>query len=437
MEYVRNLHNNYVRVALEKKPEEKRYQYCILSRGGIKNLLSCSLRYIDGTAYLYYDITSKQNIVQLYQKDNITRKWLLDFMDCYQHMQQELGRFLLQEDNIIWEPKHIFQGIENNIFSFLYIPYYEGENSFLNLLSFFVERIDYEDEALVECVYKMYEQTEKNGQVYLQEQIFKDARTLEKANSKKKAVSDTEIEHRSLWSREEAERPRVGEFECSDNSFKADREDCKEIGNQKMIRKESVNKGTTNKGIVNKETVSKGTVNTETINQATGNKATINKESRSRRLFGLFEGRRNKSSYEKEQRNRYHMEMEQVINGYAVAEYPEYEETYGRTAFIAQPPERNEHVHRLYYADGRKAAGLDMPNLLIGKYKDKVDLYLEDESVSRMHARILRDDKAYYVEDENSTNGTFCNQVRLQPYERRKLEPGDELMIGKQILFFR
>lgn len=40
----------------------------MISRGGIKGLLPCSLRYIDGNAYLYYDITSRQNIAQLFEK---------------------------------------------------------------------------------------------------------------------------------------------------------------------------------------------------------------------------------------------------------------------------------------------------------------------------------------------------------------------------------
>ena len=79
-EYIRSLNANYERLLLEQKPEEKRYQYCMISRGGIKGLLSCSLRYIDGDAYLYYDITSKQNIAQLFEKRPITRQWMLDFL---------------------------------------------------------------------------------------------------------------------------------------------------------------------------------------------------------------------------------------------------------------------------------------------------------------------------------------------------------------------
>ena len=52
-EYIRSLNANYERMTLGEKPEEKRYQYCMISRGGIKGLLPCSLRYIDGNAYLY------------------------------------------------------------------------------------------------------------------------------------------------------------------------------------------------------------------------------------------------------------------------------------------------------------------------------------------------------------------------------------------------
>ena len=37
----------------------------------------------------------------------------------------------------------------------------------------------------------------------------------------------------------------------------------------------------------------------------------------------------------------------------------------------------------------------------------------------------------------NSTNGTLKNGLRLQPYEKRKLEEGDEITFGKRILIYR
>lgn len=79
-EYIKNLNCNYERILLDRLPDENRYQYCIIGRGGIKGLLPSSLRYINGLAYLYYDITSTQNVVQLYAGRNITRSWVKDFL---------------------------------------------------------------------------------------------------------------------------------------------------------------------------------------------------------------------------------------------------------------------------------------------------------------------------------------------------------------------
>lgn len=189
-EYVRNLHCNYERLLLNQKPEDKRYQYCILNRGGIKGLLPCSLRYIDGQAYLYYDISSKQNIAQIFERRCITRDWICDFMWSYRQIQQELDRFLLDDHNVIWHPEQIFADLDNRIFSFMYVPYCEYENSFGKLVDFWVEHIDYEDETLVEFVYHVYDQLEKNGDIYLQGQIFEDAVLLERKEAKKPETID-------------------------------------------------------------------------------------------------------------------------------------------------------------------------------------------------------------------------------------------------------
>ena len=50
-EFIRSLQSNYERVHLQDRPDEQRYQDCILTRGGIRGLLPCSLRYINGEAY--------------------------------------------------------------------------------------------------------------------------------------------------------------------------------------------------------------------------------------------------------------------------------------------------------------------------------------------------------------------------------------------------
>ncbi len=388
-EYVRSLHSNYERLCLSGKPKENRYQFCMLSRGGIKGLLNCDLRYINGSAYLYYDITSKQNLQLLYQRELITREWLLDFVWSMKRLRQELNRFLLQENCILWEPVQVFQDLEKNEFSFLYVPYYEGDNDFLKLLSFFVEHIDYSDEKLVECVYHAYEQTEKNGNVYLQEKFFEDMSRLEGVDQNK--TDELPMERKEAKTSIEPEKDGAGQPE-----------------------------------------IPVGTPISEIIPENS-----LPEETEKKKFFFRFDGKKAKGrqTVVSEQQNTTFLGIEK---GQAVAEETAYQEDgYGQTVFLdARKPEEKP-LHRIYSKDGKIMTSIENDVYLIGKNKGKVDVYLEDLTVSRMHCRIIRGENTNFLEDLNSTNGSFINNERLQPYERKELEPGDEITCGKVVLLYR
>ena len=399
-EFVRSLNSNYERILLDKKPEEKKYQYCMLSRGGIKGLLSCSLRYINGLAYLYYDITSKQNVAQLYERRPMKRQWVRDFVWGVKQIQVELSRFLLDDQNVLWYPQQIFQDLENNVFSFLYVPYYQEENSFLKLLEFMVEHVDYEDELLVECVYKMYEQYEKNGNVYLQEQIFEDVKMLEEAVNPKQIEVVQEEEKVLTDAAEERKASYKGK-----NVQMEERAAAKTEGDNRKRERSSQD-------------------NTEMVAGKSEKKG----------FFSLLEGKRKK---ERENRGDYQQAMQLSMSGYAVAEDTCYEEEeWGRTIYMEDTSVAVK-TFGLYTPKGVLVETLDKPTLTIGKKKEEVDLVLEDASISRMHARITKEQEDFFLEDLNSTNGTFKNGLRMQPYEKRKLEEGDEVKLGKKILIFR
>ena len=57
-----------------------------------------------------------------------------------------------------------------------------------------------------------------------------------------------------------------------------------------------------------------------------------------------------------------------------------------------------------------------------------VDILLDDVTVSRQHARVLRRPDGYYIEDSDSLNGTYVNHRRVESHH---LADGDELQIGK------
>jgi diguanylate cyclase (GGDEF)-like protein len=63
----------------------------------------------------------------------------------------------------------------------------------------------------------------------------------------------------------------------------------------------------------------------------------------------------------------------------------------------------------------------------------KNDLFLDQESISRHHARITFDGTQYWVQDLKSTNGTFVNDA---PVKEQRLRDGDQIRIGRSILKF-
>jgi len=76
---------------------------------------------------------------------------------------------------------------------------------------------------------------------------------------------------------------------------------------------------------------------------------------------------------------------------------------------------------------------LNAPNTRIGRHPDS-EIVLDDITVSRRHAEIVRRDAEYEVLDSGSLNGTYVNQQRI---EASVLRHGDEVQIGKfRLVFF-
>lgn len=63
----------------------------------------------------------------------------------------------------------------------------------------------------------------------------------------------------------------------------------------------------------------------------------------------------------------------------------------------------------------------------------KNDLFIDQESVSRNHARISFDGTQYWIADLKSTNGTYVND---EPVREQRLRDGDQVRVGRSILKF-
>jgi FHA domain/zinc-ribbon domain len=74
----------------------------------------------------------------------------------------------------------------------------------------------------------------------------------------------------------------------------------------------------------------------------------------------------------------------------------------------------------------------DQAKTLIGR-SPECDVFLDDVTVSRRHAELVREGETFSIRDLGSLNGTYVNRRRI---ESAVLENDDEVQIGKYRLTF-
>ena len=57
------------------------------------------------------------------------------------------------------------------------------------------------------------------------------------------------------------------------------------------------------------------------------------------------------------------------------------------------------------------------------------------KTVSRRHARFFKEEGKWFVEDLNSTNGTFVNDEPVPPNQKREINDGDTIKLSSQAIF--
>ena len=78
---------------------------------------------------------------------------------------------------------------------------------------------------------------------------------------------------------------------------------------------------------------------------------------------------------------------------------------------------------------------MDKKEIVIGRGKNETDYRLNKEQISRVHARIIIKDEDVYIEDQNSTNGTYINSVKLEAYEGKPIYIGDIIKLANEEFF--
>lgn len=379
-EYIYYAGNNYLKIDIE---EDYKIQMILFQK--VEGLLAFEKISINGENRYLYIISGKQSIRSRYSLRPFSREIYSRILEGISMLNRQLEQYLLDIRDVVFDPDYIFQDMETKEINFVYYPGY-GKSLSENLLDFYLfllEHMDSEDEDFVKEVYLTYDKIDDAGD-------FFHINMLTVSLAKKEEPEIIEEPADSFYVCEET--PELEEETPSENGklwimFLLD-------------------------GVVLYYLWNRFLVSDLSFWIVVGVLAVLNV------VLLLIKKLRIKKAVE---------HFSEPIVQEIKFEPPE---DYGKTMFL--DPSSIPDEKRLYgMGKGNSyVISLEKTPYTIGKEKEFVDGILSHETISRMHARVTEEGNHLFLEDLNSTNGTYKNGIRLNPLEKVELEAGDEVKFG-------
>lgn len=347
----------------------------IMLKKEISGLLQVEKCYLNGIGQYWYNITGKQALDSFIKMKTIgiafVEKLLLNI--CSQIEKLEWN--LLGTNCLVLEPELIFIGNGSEEIYFTLYPDNKGEvyTELTKLMEYLLTKLDHKDTEGVKTVYGIYELTLTEGY------SIADIRTAIEKRKSESIIEDTKEEHKGgviqITERVNVKPQIYPEKPVVKKSIKL--EGCSEI--LQSLWKKAL----------------------EILKKETG----IGKKEK---LPLMVEP----EILEEEFTQDTHMNMkESVINPTVCLVSAE-----GKAKGILL------HEGLGTYPDFE----LDKRNYKIGNHPT-AELHIKKDTISGFHASIEYNEGTYYIEDLNSTNGTFINDIPVNYKEKEMLHPGDEL----------
>ncbi len=374
--YKRQSNDSYM--VLEGDDFVESYESIMIQQNQIKSILSYYTMEMDGKIQFWSKITGKESLKDYLDSNQMSIE-TLDKIFMYMYLaMEEVNRYLIDQSHLLLRPDTIYidKRGTNNKMSFCYCPTNnEPANIQLrSVLEYIINIVDHDEERFTELCYDLYEiaQNDDYSIKQLWDYVAKNKEEDDNINLTSEAYVD---QYEADKSRETPEIP-VEKIDLLDESIYFTTE-----------KEEKVKKSIWKKTRKHKE----------------------KKEKRS-----IFKKKKPKVLEEIEK-----MDFEFDPNM-----------TFSEPTVILTPSDRQPFGKLVYDGkDDEESYMIDKETFRIGSGTD-CDACLKSRAVSRNHARIIKDGNYYYIEDMNSTNGTYLNGHLLNYNAPVKLGLMDQIMFG-------
>lgn len=396
--YERNLTGSFMKIAagIHAGLDEK-----LMLRRKLPGLLAVEKAYMDGEGQYWYNISGKQSLDMYCRVKEVDISFIEKLIMSICSEMEILEWNLIQTNCLMLDPELIFITNSNQEIIFTVYPGGSGtiETEFQQLMEFLLTKVDHKDTQAVKAAYGIYEKTLLDG--YSITDIRDEIVRSRQNEGKKDVAEDPGVNGTEKVWKEENNQSVVLERKYEDHSEKKRKDGISKRANRK--KKEEKKKE---------------------------QKAWISKLKKLLIEIGLLEEEETgKRVYESYKESGERLQDTRKPSKSAVV-YPEEE-----IKTVAQPEYRptvclNSMTGKvrgmLLYQGAESYEDICVTKKMtrIG-YGPDADIQIQADTISQLHARIDHDGETYYIEDLNSTNGTFVNDEPLAYKERRKLNSND------------
>lgn len=427
---------SYLTLSEDPQLAGEHYQKAIFLENRIPGLLSCKLQRLNGEESFCYDITGCQSLKNLFEKEKLTRKDLEELLQSWLKLWESLEEYLLDTDFLLLDPAYLYRETQSGHYRFVWFPYQirEKENTFQVLAEYFLPRIDHKDKGAVALGYRVYKEA-------VEENIYPDIiKNL-------LGESVPQIDSRNLY-RQEEESPFL--------QIEAQEKEEQEKQRQKILDDfySEEEEASASYGILGGVA---GIVflcilvflfwhfHLLSIFQLALFLAVLLVLSGLGVLLYFFLVRKKEKSLpelpkkpEKPSSPPPGPSPSEILPSPFLSapektgsSKQDHSFSESLTVLLKETESRGPQLTGLGRNAG-KVFVLEKEETLIGKWAPSADIYLDAPTVSRIHARILREGNRCYVVDLNSKNGTLLNGLPLDPEEKKPLENNDILSFAKE-----
>ena len=425
----------------------------MLKYNNIGSLLKFDYEYINGKTNLIYDISSKQALSALLETEKLSYGMLVSFLSSLKNLADSLGEYLLDAGNVLLKKEYIFINPASNRFSYCYNPYYSAgfKTELGKVFDDFLSAVDYDEPEAVKLVYDLHRECHKeNFTVDSMLQIAFDSRKKEiPAKEGALAAESPALTESSVSNAAKETAAAAGSAVYKNSgSLKGEAYAYKAVSAD-MLRQPADN-GEDQPGMLKKISVylkgkSAADVAGDIDSGLMGRKI---KEAKPLPSYKSYSQRINKNLKGTYGGKAMILREPAVKYGSAGKDEPEEARLEAKQFMRKEDPEGNPDDNeaktgRRYLVGINRQLGtvieIDRFPFTVGKADRQTDAVISSPAASDMHCRIHENipGEEYFFEDLNSENGSCINNIKIDPYKKSLLMPGDIVMIADEEYCFR